>query len=233
MKTCRAISLLVGTLASPLAANAQMNAPPPPPGSVTDATAAYRARGADDMQLKQYTWTTRVELVKSGALVDQIITQQLYLPNGRLQRTPINGESAPMPKGFLHRAAAQKKLEEIDDKLERLRDLVELYRPTAGALMSFLSEVKTIGPDKDGLLIASGKNVVKQGDSVTLSLNAQTKKLFRMHVKTSGAEGPVEISASFVTIPNGPAYLEYAEIDVPEQKAYLLIHSYNYVLLGQ
>src|SRR5450432_3447900 len=117
--------LLCGAPARAIA-QTQMPLSRPPPAGPTTATEAYRARSADDMALRNYAWSTRLELFKSGKLVDQMISHQTTLPNGRIQRTLTNGDLAQVPPEFINRAA---------DYLADLRDKIEMYRPTAGALM--------------------------------------------------------------------------------------------------
>ena len=139
------------------AANGQTQNPlaAPPSAGPTLATEAYRARSADDMALRSYAWSTRLELFKGGRLVDQMISRQTTLPNGRIQRVVTNGDLAQVPPDFRSKAA---------DYLADLRDRIEMYRPTAGALMSFLTAIPPSGPDASGALVSSGKNVVVPGD---------------------------------------------------------------------
>jgi len=195
----------------------QINAPPQ--NGPTIATEAYRARSADDMALRTYSWSTRLELFKGGKLVDQMISRQSYLPNGRLQRVVTNTDLAQVPPEFINKAA---------DYLADLRDRIEVYRPTAGALMNFLTAVKPRGPDASGALIASGNDVVVPGDSVTLWLDAVTKRPRRIQISTTFQDEPIQVKASFASLPEGPTYMEFVQIDIPDKHAEVLVQNYNY-----
>jgi hypothetical protein len=195
----------------------------PAPSGPTTATEAYRARSADDQALHNYAWSTRLELFKGGRLVDQMISRQTTLPTGRIERVVTNGDLNKVPPEFINKAA---------DYLADLRDRLEMYRPTAGALMNFLTAVKPRGPDASGALIASGKNVVVPGDSVTLWLDAVTKRPRRLQVDTTFRDDPIQVKASFATLPEGPNYLEFLQIEIPDKKAEVLVQNYNYTKIA-
>jgi hypothetical protein len=212
------IVFIYGVSVDALAQSAQpLNAPPQT--SPTLATEAYRARSSDDMALRSYAWSTRLELFKGGKLVDQMVSRQTWLPDGRLQRVVTNGNLDDVPPEFINKAA---------DYLADLRDRLQVYRPTAGALMNFLTAVKPRGPDASGALIASGKNVVVPGDSVTLWLDATTKRPRRLQVTTTFQDDPIQVKASFATLPEGPTYMEFVQVNIPEKQAEVLVQNYNY-----
>jgi hypothetical protein len=191
----------------------------PPPNGPTLATEAYRARSADDEALRGYTWSTRLELFKGGQLVDQMISKQSWLATGRLQRTITNDAAAGLPPDFTGKAA---------DYLADLRDRVEMYRPTAGALMNFLTATATSGPDASGALVATGKNVIVPKDSVTLWLDAVTKRPRRILVTTTFRDDPMQVKASFATLPGGPSYMEFVQVNIPDQHVEVLVQNYNF-----
>jgi hypothetical protein len=191
----------------------------PPQSGPTLATEAYRARAADDEALHGYTWSTRLELFRGGQLVDQMISRQSWLPNGRLQRHITNDTAAGLPPDFTGKAA---------DYLADLRDRLEMYRPTAGALMNFLTATGTSGPDASGALVASGKNVVVPKDAVTLWLDPVTKRPRRMLVTTTFRDDPIQVKASFAALPGGPSYMEFVQIDIPDEHTEVLVQNYNY-----
>jgi hypothetical protein len=218
-------SLLAAVLAVGLEAVAQIDAPPAT--ETPEAVEVYRARAGDDMALRQYAWATWIQLFRDGVLRNQTILKQTYLSNGRMQRVIQSQDHAALPGGFVART------EEEDEYLTELQDLLETYRPTSGALMNFLSATKITGPDSSGALSASGKNVVKQGDSVTVWWDAKTRQLRRLQVKTIFRKDPILVEATFAKLPqNGPSYLQYVQVDIPAKKAQLLIHHYDYRHIG-
>jgi len=208
---------------SPMAAS-QNNGPftAPPADEPTAAVQLSRARAADDQALRHYDWSTWLQLFRNGALANQAIIRQSYLANGRLQRAVVNQEHASLPGGFIARTKWE------DNFLADLQDLLAQYRPTSAALLNFVSATKVSGPDATGALVVSAKNVIKKGDVVTVWFDAKTRQLRRLQVATLFRDDPVQVNATYGVLPNGPSYMQYAQVEIPDQKVYLLIHNYDY-----
>jgi hypothetical protein len=216
--------LLVCGLGASSSALAQMMGNP----AGTTATQAAEVRSSDDMLLRNYSWSTRTELVKDGRILDQFVVQNSYLPSGLLQSTEI-GVPYGMPTGFTNPAVSA----DTRAYLVALKAFVQTYRPTAGALLNFISAAHVTGPNAQGALVAQGQGLIVNGDLVTIWLDATTKQLRREQVTTTfqsnAALGdPVQMISTFAPIPNGPTHMEYVQVTLPAMKAYVLIHNYNY-----
>ncbi len=222
---------------------AQMPPPPPPTygqvqpppaapsgaGVATEAMQISQARQRNLALMRQYTWNTRVEMLKNNNMVDQVISQESYLPTGQLQKVVINNEHAPLPGGFIRHAVAESKLEDAKKYMAGLKELLDQYTlPSAGAILNFLMAATTTGPDAAGSLIINGNNVVVQGDTLTFWVNAKTKAMRRIQVNTNYQGSAVALTATFSTMPNGLTYMDYAEINVPAKQSYVLVQNYNY-----
>jgi hypothetical protein len=233
--------LALGVLAGPQVAMAQAYPPPPPaaapapaPGGPvnpgTEAVQLSQARQANAAKLRAYTWNQRMEVMKNGSMVDQVISQENYLPNGQVQKLILNDEHAPLPGGFIRHMAAESKLEDAKKYAAGLKQLFDQYTlPTAGAILNFLMIAKTSGPDSYGSLIISGANVIVTGDSLTMWVDAKTKQLRKVTVTTNYQGDYVTVNAVFgVVPPGGPTYMQYAEIGVPSKQVTVLVQNYNY-----
>ena len=67
------------------------------------------ARKANAAQMKQYSWQSRTELIDNGKVADTRIDSVTYGPNNQLQRTVLNDQSSPLPRGFLRRRIGEGK----------------------------------------------------------------------------------------------------------------------------
>jgi hypothetical protein len=193
-----------------------------------------QARQANMTLLRNYTWNRRVEVLKNGNMVDQIISQENYLPNGQLQKVILNDEHAPLPGGFIRRMAAESKINDAKKYADGLKELFDQYTlPSAGAILNYLMIAHTTGPDAYGSLITTGSNVVVTGDSLTMWVDAKTKKIRKITVTTTFQGDYVTVNAVFGIVPhNGPTYLQYAEITVPSKAVMVLVQNYNYYQTG-
>jgi hypothetical protein len=105
-----------------------------------------QARQKNAAQLKQYTWTYRIELTQNGTVQDTRIDQVSYEPDGTQQQTLLNDQSAQPPMGFLRRAIAENQRQQTEQYITDLRGLVGQYTlPSAGAVINFISQANIQG----------------------------------------------------------------------------------------
>src|SRR5262249_25929816 len=123
MKPLPVLALIVITLGLPPTIAAQ--APQPAPTNI--AIRVTEARQANAALMRQYSWTSRTEVIDQGQVKDLRIDAVNYGPTGQLQRTVMNDQSAPLPFGFLRRRVAENEREKVEEYLAGLRDLLEQY----------------------------------------------------------------------------------------------------------
>lgn len=188
------------------------------------------ARKANAALMQQYTWQSRTELIDNGETVDTRIDQVTYGPDGQLQHTLLNDDSSKkMPRGFLRKAIAEKKKEDVKKYLEGLRKVLDQYTlPTAGKVLDFLDQANIQAPDSNGLLQMTGNNVVSPGDQLIISTEAATRQTRKVEINTFYEGDAVTATATFKTLSSGLNHVEYAEIDIPAKSIKLLIQNYNY-----
>ncbi len=105
----------------------------------TDANRAVQiteARQANAALMHQYTWNCRTEILEQGQVKDTRIELVNYAPDGQLQRSLLNDQSASLPRGFLRRAVAEDERKKLEEYLTGLRGLIEQYTlPTTGKIL--------------------------------------------------------------------------------------------------
>ncbi len=187
------------------------------------------ARQANAALMHQYTWNCRTEILEQGQVKDTRIELVNYAPDGQLQRSLINDSGASLPRGFLRRAVAENERQKMEQYLTGLRGLIEQYTlPTTGKVLDFMMAAKPMGPDAQGLLQMTGNNVVSPGDSLTLWVNAYTRHLTRIQVNTTFQGDPVQLNATFSTLPSGLNYMAFAEATVPAKQLSVQVQNFNY-----
>lgn len=195
-----------------------------------DAIKIAEARKANAALMHQYTWNCRTEIISKGEVKDIRIDLVNYDPYGQLQRTLLNDQGSPLPRGFLRRAIAEDKKKEMEEYLAGLRNILEQYTlPTTGKILDFISSATVGGPDLNGLLTLTGRNVVQPGDSLTLWVNPWTRHLRQMQVNTSFQGSAVQLTATFVTLPgSGLNYASFAEATVPDKQLSVQVQNFDY-----
>jgi hypothetical protein len=225
MKTQYAVFVVLVALGLPHVADAQSTLS-------TDANRAVQiteARQANAALMHHYTWTSRTEIIEKGQVKDTRLELVNYNPFGQLQRSLLNDSSAPLPRGFLMKAIAESERKKMEQYLTGLRGLLDQYTlPTTGKVLDFMTSAKPMGPDASGLFSMAGSNVVSPGDSLTLWVNAATKHVARVQVNTTFQGDPVQLNATFSTLPSGLNYVAYAEVTVPAKQLSVMVQNFNY-----
>jgi hypothetical protein len=188
------------------------------------------ARKANATLMHQYSWESRTELIDKGEIRDVRLEQVMYGPDGSLQRVLLNNQGASLPRGFLRRSIAEDKKKQMEEYLTGLRGLLDQYTlPTTGKVLDFMNQATTVGPDASGLIMMTGSSVVMPGDSLTIWTDAATRQTRKVQVTSLFQGDPVELTATFRTIPGGPTYMAFAEVTVPAKQLTVQVQNFNYV----
>jgi len=201
-----------------------------PPLAVTNVTVRItEARKANAALMRQYSWTSRTDVIDQGQVKDLRIDTVNYGPDGQLQRSTMNDQSAPLPLGFLRRRIADVERQKVEQYLIGLRGLLEQYTlPTAGKVQDFMNRAKATGPDAGGLFEMTGQNVVSPGDTFSLWVDPATRHPRRIQVFTSFQGDPVNLTATFKTLPTGLNHVAYAEVIVLAKQLSVQVQNFDY-----
>ena len=187
------------------------------------------ARKANATLMRQYSWTSRTEVIDQGQVKDTRIDAVNYGPDGRLQRSIMNDQSAPLPFGFLRRRIAEYERTKVEEYLTGLRGLLEQYSlPTAGKVQDFMNKATASGPDANGLFEMTGRNVVFPDDTFSLWVDPRTRHAQKIHVSTTFEGDPVNLTATFKTLPTGLNHVAYAEVTVPAKQISVQVQNFDY-----
>jgi len=200
--------------------------------SAAQTVQVVQSRAQNAALLKQYTWTERLDFMVNGQQKDLRLELCNFGPDGKLQRTVLNDQSAPLPGGFFRRKIAENKRKDVETYLKGLGELLRQYTlPTAGAVLDFMDSAATT-PGPGGQVLMTGQNVVQPGDSMTIWVDAMTKKTRKVAVSTSFQGNPVNLTATFKTLPNGLNYPAYADLTVPPKGYTILVQNFDYQMNG-
>src|SRR5215471_19182595 len=114
---------------------------PPTPAAADMVVRIMAARKANAALMRQYSWTSRTEVIDQGQVKDLRIDAVNYGPDGQLQRNVLNDQAAPLPLGFVRRRVAEFERQKVEEYLAGLRGLLEEYTlPTAGKVQDFMNK---------------------------------------------------------------------------------------------
>jgi hypothetical protein len=198
-------------------------------GNANKAVQITEARKANAVLMRQYTWNSRTELMEQGQVKDIRLELVNYGPDGQLQRTLVNDQAAPIPRGFLRKHMAEDAAKKTELYISGLRSLLEQYTlSSAGKVLDFMNQATTSGPDAGGLFVMTGRNVVLPGDSLSVWTDAATRQTRKIVVETVFQSDTVNLTATFKTLSSGLTYVAYAEVNVPAKQMTLQVQNFDY-----
>jgi len=163
-------------------------------------------QAANKQKLAQYAWTETETISLKGDVKD-VKTYQVQMVNGQQQKTLVNNQQAQQSGGGrVKQRVVEKKKEEYQEYGQSIGALAKQYTtPNPDALMQ-AKQAGNISIVPGGGEVHLGiKNYVKQGDSVTLTVNPQSKQLQSIQVNSflNDPSDAVTINAQFAQLPDG------------------------------
>jgi len=158
-------------------------------------------------KLAQYTWQETETISIKGEVKDTKV-YQVQMVNGQQQKTEISNQQAQQGgrEGRLKEHVVEKKKEEYQDYGQQIGALAKQYTtPNPEALMQAKQAGNISLVPGNGTASLVVKNYVKQGDSITFTLDPQSKQLQDVRVASylNDPSDAVTISAGFAQLPDG------------------------------
>ena len=164
-------------------------------------------RAVNKQKLAQYTWTETETIIVKGETKDTKV-YQVQMVNGQPQKTEVSNEKAQHGgrEGRLRKRIIEKKTEEYQQYGQQISALAKQYTaPDPDRLMQAKQAGNVSLQSGDGTIALIIKNYVKQGDSVTFTLDPQSKQLQNVRVQSylNDPSNAVTIAAEFAQLPDG------------------------------
>lgn len=160
-------------------------------------------------QLRRYSWKRRTEVWKDGESKSVQVSVMQFDADGVPQPTQISSTQAKLPTGGLKGFIAKKKKEEFVAILDGLKTLAKTYTTIPTNKMQRFMTNATVEPEltaQRSLIRVHGGNVLQPGDSMTIWVDAATRRQRKVEIRTSFDNKPVRIVSEFKDLPGGPNY---------------------------
>jgi hypothetical protein len=180
--------------------------------------AIKQAQDANKAKLATYTWTETETISIKGSTKDTK-TYQVQMVNGKQQKTLVNDQKASSGggrEGRVKEHAIEKKTEEYEEYGQQISALAKQYTtPNPEALMQAKQAGNISVQPGGGTVSLVIKNYIKQGDSMTMTINEQTHSPASVQVNSylSDPKDAVTISAQFGQLPDGTNHVTTAMIN--------------------
>lgn len=182
--------------------------------------------------LRQYTWKSRTEIRKDGETKNVQLAFMRYDNDGWLQKTPISSTpQQQLPTRGLRGLIAQKKKEDFVEAVERLGNLAKSYSELRPEQMQRFMATASVTPEmnqQQKLFRITGSGVLQPSDSMTIWVDAVTRKQKRVEIRTTLERKPVRIVSEFQDLPMGPTYMARSVVDNPGEGLTLMTENFDY-----
>jgi hypothetical protein len=147
-----------------------------------------------------------------------LISEFRYDEKGKLNITVVDGQTNIDQKrgirGKVQQGAIENKLEYVGKAIEY--SLAYTYM-TKGQLLDFFDKAEVT--EKDGVLIATGKNVYVEGDHLTIRMDAKTKYFLSKSFSTKLSETPINGEVQYETFKSsGVNHISITKLEIPAEK---------------
>jgi hypothetical protein len=194
-----------------------------------DRSAAIKeALAKNQAALRQYSWIETTTISLKGEVKKKEQKQCFYGADGKVQKTPLPGQSAPQQQekgggggrrgGRLKQAVVENKVEELKDYMEKAAALVHQYVPPDPQKIQEAQKAGNVAVQTAGSVTTlSVKSYVKSGDSLSLGFDP-TAKAMRSYAVQSYVEKPKDddltLNVKFNSLPDGTTYPESIVLNV-------------------
>lgn len=192
-----------------------------------------QAQQQNALALKQHEWRSRTEIQKDGETKKVQLALMRYDHHGNLQKTVISSTPEPdLPKFGLRKVVAQKKLHEFRDKVEALGALARSYSELPPDRMQRYLATSTITPElttQHRLVRIEGRDVLQAGDSMTVFIDAVSRKQRRVEIQTTLDQKPVRIVSEFQDLAQvGPTYMARSQVNYDGSSVVIVTENFDY-----
>ena len=199
-----------------------------PPNKALLATEINEGRKQNAAQMRNYSWNTRTEIKMDGEVKSVKVELIRFTPEGELQKAIVSDSSAgaKKPRGVRGKVA-KNKIKGMQEWGAELGQLLQQYSlPTSGSILDFLDSATV---EKTGNMVnLVGKNVIQQGDHMAILVDADSKQLKIIEVKTNLDGDAVDVQIISKNLDDGLSYTSRQVVKVPAKKVELIVENYDF-----
>jgi hypothetical protein len=182
--------------------------------------------------LRQYTWKSRTEIKRGGETKSVQLAIMRYTIDGTLQKTLISSTpQRQLPTRGIRSHIAQKKKEDFLETLDSLGTLAKSYSELSPDEMQRFMATAIVTPEigpQQKLFRITGSNILRPGDSMTVWVDAVSRKQQRVEIQTTLERKPVRIVSDFQDLPQGPTHMARSVVDYPDEELTLITENFGY-----
>lgn len=188
-----------------------------------------QVRKTSEASRRNYSWKVRTEVTRNNTVMQVLVEEVSFDPNGREIRKTISSQETPLPSTFLIRQLAEGQKAKIIAFMEELSVFLEKYALEDDRIRhSFFSKATISTPDARGQLLVSGSHVFTKEDKLKWWIDTRSYSITNATISTTFKGVSVEFSATYYLLP-GLNYISQAKINVPSKNMIISLKFYDFM----
>ncbi len=186
-----------------------------------------KADAANTEKLKAFIWKRHSTATVKGEEKATVINELSFNDKDEIQVTNIDAETTTRQKRGIRGRIQQNAME---DNMEYVGDALQLALAytymSKGQLLDFFEKAKAT--EKDGTIEVSGENVLKQGDQVTVVIDAETKLFVNKKFSSMLGEDPIDGEITYKEFSSGIMHGDETILNLPGKNAVINAKNQDY-----
>jgi len=169
-------------------------------------------------KLKAYIWKFHADVSGDGGNKSTFVSEFSFDENGDLTINVVDGETniekKPGVRGRMQQNAIADKMSYVSKTMKYT--LAYTYM-SKGQLIDFFDKAQVT--EKDGVLIAIGKNIYVEGDQLTIRMDAESKHYLSKSFSTKMGEDPITGEVKYQTFTSsGVNHISTTKLQMPAER---------------
>lgn len=209
-----------------------------PAGGADHVAAIKQSLQQSAASIRQYKWVETTAISLKGEEKNRSQKSCFYGADGEVQKTPI-GEPAEQPKKKrgLRGKMVEKKKADISESMQEAIALVKEYVPPDSERIQSAKDAGKLlltPPDSQGNVKVTISDYLKEGDSLSIVLNAAKNVITGMTVDsyTNKTKNAVGLNVGFSSLADGTVYASTIHLDVAKENLEVAITNSGHEKLG-
>lgn len=168
-------------------------------------------------KLKEYVWKLHADILGEGENKTTLISEFKYDDTGELDINLINGETNIQKKPGIRGKMQQNAIKgKVDYVAKAMQYALSYTYMTKGQLLDFFDKAEVI--EKNGVLIAKGKDIYVTGDELTINIDVETKLYLSKSFSTKMDADPISGEVQYDTFKSsGVNHITTTKLDLPAE----------------
>jgi hypothetical protein len=193
-----------------------------------DAGAVVSTIGKNMQALAQYTYQQKIQMAYDGEVKSTTLNQISFDATGKPVVTQLSVSTPDKNERRLGHRAADKKKEEVEQAVKNLAAATQSYLALDKAHLEQLAKTAAVSYQGPNIILAV-KNLMQQGDAVTITALASNMTRVSMQVTTTVDKNPATINVTYANLDSGLNYNSHYVSSEPAAKIVLTVDTLNYM----